>query len=282
MVIGAGHRRPKRTVFFISDRTGITVEMLGNSLLTQFDEFDFERVTLPFVDTPERVADAVRVVNETAHAEGHRPIVISSIVDEAMSEIVRREVDALTLDLFQVFIQPLEGELRTKSSHAAGRSHGIVNSHGYFARMEAIAFAQAHDDGASTRELDKAQVVLVGVSRCGKTPTSLYLALQFGIRAANFPLTPEDFAARRLPASIVPFRGKLFGLTIQPQRLHEIREERRPHSKYAAVDHCRHEVREAEALMIRENIPMLDTTTKSIEEIATTILHRAKLQRHIY
>src|SRR6185436_13330485 len=147
---------------------------------------------------------------------------------------------------------------------------------------EAINYTQAYDDGAATRDLDKAQVILIGVSRCGKTPTSLYLALQFGIRVANFPLTPDDFADHRLPASVLPYRGKLFGLTIQPERLRDIREERRPGSKYATLDNCRYEVREAEALMTRENIPNLDTTTKSIEEIATTILHRAKLERHIY
>jgi regulator of PEP synthase PpsR (kinase-PPPase family) len=272
----------RRTVFFLSDRTGITAEMLGNSLLTQFDEIAFQRVTIPFVDSAERIAEAIRQVNDTAEREGRRPIVISSVVDEVMSEMIRREANALTLDLFQVFIQPLEAELGAKSSHTAGRSHGIANSHVYFARMEAINFTQAHDDGATTRELGKAQVILVGVSRCGKTPTSLYLALQFGIRAANFPLTPDDFSDRRLPASVMPFRDKLFGLTIQPERLREIREERRPGSKYAALDNCRYEAREAEALMVRENIPMLDTTTKSIEEIATTILHRAKLERHIY
>jgi regulator of PEP synthase PpsR (kinase-PPPase family) len=272
----------RRTVFFLSDRTGITAEMLGNSLLTQFDEIAFQRVTIPFVDSAERIAEAIRQVNETAEREGRRPIVISSVVDEAMSETIRREAHALTLDLFQAFIQPLEGEFGAKSSHTAGRSHGIANSHVYFARMEAINFTQAHDDGATTRELGKAQVILVGVSRCGKTPTSLYLALQFGIRAANFPLTPDDFSDHKLPASVLPFRDKLFGLTIQPERLREIREERRPGSKYAALDNCRYEVREAEALMVRENIPMLDTTTKSIEEIATTILHRAKLERHIY
>ncbi|MFO1396536.1 MAG: pyruvate, water dikinase regulatory protein [Burkholderiales bacterium] len=272
----------QRTVFFISDRTGITAEMLGNSLLTQFEDFQFHRVTIPFVDTPERVQEAIRQVNETGEREGRRPLVISSVVDEAHSETIRREVNALTLDFFQVFIQPLEAELAAKSSHAAGRSHGIANSHEYFARMDAINFTQAHDDGATTRDLAKAQVILVGVSRCGKTPTSLYLALQFGIRAANFPLTPDDFADRRLPASVMPFRDKLFGLTIQPERLREIREERRPGSKYAALDNCRAEVREAEAMMTREGITMVDTTTKSIEEIATTILHRAKLQRHIY
>ena len=274
--------RAQRTVFFISDRTGITAEMLGNSLLTQFEEFQFRRVTIPFVDTTEAVADAIRQVNATAEAEGRRPIVVSSVVDEQMSEMIRRDAQALTLDLFQIFIQPLESELGAKSSHAAGRSHGISNSHEYFARMEAINFTQTHDDGAATRGLGKAQVILVGVSRCGKTPTSLYLALQFGIRVANFPLTPDDFASHALPASVLPHKARLFGLTIQPERLHEIREERRPRSKYAALESCRYEVREAEHLMVREGIPMLDTTSKSIEEIATTVLHRAKLARHVY
>jgi len=272
----------RRTVFFISDRTGITAEMLGNSLLTQFEDIVFHRVTIPFVDSMEKVADAVRQVNATGEAEGCRPIVVSSVVDELMSEAIRRDAQAMTLDMFQIFIQPLEAELGIKSSHAAGRSHGIADSHQYFARMEAINFTQAYDDGAATRDLDKAQLVLVGVSRCGKTPTSLYLALQFGIRAANFPLTPDDFVDRRLPASVLPFRERLFGLTIQPERLREIREERRPGSRYAQLDNCRHEVREAEHLMHQHGIPMLDTTSKSIEELATTILRRAKLQRHIY
>ena len=272
----------RRTVFFISDRTGITAEMLGNSLLTQFDEFQFHRITIPFVDSPEKAAEALRQDNATAAAEERRPIVVSSLVDEVMSEQIRREANALTLDLFQVFIAPLEAELGAKSSHAAGRSHGIANSHEYFARMEAINFTQAHDDGIVTRDLEKAQVILLGVSRCGKTPTSLYLALQFGVRAANFPLTPDDFADRRLPASIVPFRDRFFGLTIMPERLREIREERRPGSKYATLENCRFEVKEAEHLMQQHGIPMLDTTSKSIEEIATTVLHRAKLARHVY
>ncbi|MGC1816555.1 MAG: pyruvate, water dikinase regulatory protein [Casimicrobiaceae bacterium] len=271
-----------RTVFFISDRTGITAEMLGSSLLTQFEDIRFRRVTIPFVDSVEKVAEAVRQVNATAAAEGKRPIVVSSVVDEAMSEMIRRDAEALTLDMFQIFIQPLEAELGAKSSHAAGRSHGVANSHEYFARMEAINFTQSHDDGAVTRDLDKAQVILVGVSRCGKTPTSLYLALQFGVRAANFPLTPDDFADRRLPASVMPHRERLFGLTIQAERLRDIREERRPGSRYATIENCRHEIREAEHLMQQYAIPMLDTTSKSIEEIATTVLHRAKLSRHAY
>ncbi len=272
----------RRTVFFVSDRTGITAEMLGNSLLTQFEDFQFERQTIPFVDSPEKAAAAIAQINETAVREGKRPIVFSSVVDEAMAKEIESKVNAQTLDLFQIFIAPLEAELNAKSSHAAGRSHGIANSHEYFARMEAINFSQTHDDGAATRDLAKAQVILVGVSRCGKTPTSLYLALQFGVRAANFPLTPDDFADRRLPGSLLPWRDRLFGLTINPDRLHQIRSERRPNSKYASLENCRYEVRECEELLDREGIPMLDTTAKSIEEIATTIVHSAKLQRYVF
>ncbi|HTS22200.1 MAG TPA: pyruvate, water dikinase regulatory protein [Casimicrobiaceae bacterium] len=271
----------RRTVFFVSDRTGITAEMLGNSLLSQFETFDFQRRTIPFVDTPEKIAEVVRRIDATGAADGKRPLVFSSIVDEAMSAQLG-QVNALFLDLFQVFIAPLEGELSAKSSHAAGRSHGIANIHEYFARIEAINFAQAHDDGATTRDLSKAQVILVGVSRCGKTPTTLYLALQFGVLAANFPLTPDDFADGELPASVRPYRDKLFGLTIDPERLQQIRQARRPNSKYASLDNCRYEVREAEALMQRERISSIDTTSRSIEEIATTILHRGGLQRHIF
>ena len=278
----AGDRKPAhRTVFFVSDRTGITAEMLGNSLLSQFEQIEFKRRTIPFVDKPERIAEVVGIINETAAAEKQRPVVFSSIVDETMSAQLGL-ANALFLDLFQVFIAPLEAELDAKSSHAAGRSHGIANPMEYFARMEAINFAQAHDDGAATRDLVKAQVILIGVSRCGKTPTTLYLALQFGILTGNYPLTPDDFADRKLPGSILPYRDRLFGLTINPERLQQIRQARRPNSKYAALENCRYEVREAEQLMQRERIPTIDTTARSIEEIATTILHRAGLQRHIF
>jgi regulator of PEP synthase PpsR (kinase-PPPase family) len=271
----------RRTVFFVSDRTGITAEMLGNSLLSQFEAIDFQRRTIPFVDTPEKIAEVVRTIDGVGAETGTRPLVFSSIVDEAMSAQLGK-ADALFLDLFQVFIAPLEAELAAKSSHAAGRSHGIANSHDYFARMEAINFAQTHDDGAATRDLGKAQVILVGVSRCGKTPTTLYLALQFAVLAANFPLTPDDFVEHKLPDSVLPYRDRLFGLTIDPERLQQIRQARRPGSRYAALDNCRYEVREAEQLMQRERIATIDTTSRSIEEIATTILHRAGLQRHTF
>lgn len=271
----------KRTVFFISDRTGITVEMLGNSLLTQFDGIEFERTTLPFVDSSEKIEQAFEQIEAAAVRNGTRPLVLSSIVDDAMNDRLRR-ADALFLDFFHVFIAPLEAELNVRSAHAAGRSHGIGNSSQYLARIEAVNYSLAHDDGQTTKDLANAQVILVGVSRSGKTPTALYLALQFGVRAANFPLTPDDFADGVLPKSLHPYRNKLYGLTIKPERLHQIRSERRRGSVYASVPNCEYEVREAEQLMRREGIATLDTTSRSIEEISTTIMQHAKLVRHIY
>ena len=271
----------KRTVFFISDRTGITVEMLGNSLLTQFDGIEFERITLPFIDSVEKIEQAVDQIVQAAERNGTRPLVLSSIVDDTMNDRLRK-ADALVLDFFHVFIAPLEAELNVRSAHAAGRSHGIANSSQYLARIEAVNYSLAHDDGQTTKDLANAQVILVGVSRSGKTPTALYLALQFGVRAATFPLTPDDFADSVLPQSLHPYRNKLYGLTIRPERLHQIRSERRRGSVYASVPNCEYEVREAEQLMRREGIATLDTTSRSIEEISTTIMQHAKLVRHIY
>jgi regulator of PEP synthase PpsR (kinase-PPPase family) len=269
-----------RTAFFVSDRTGITAEMLGHSLLTQFDQVSFTEITLPFVDSPEKVRDAVIQINQAAARDGVRPLVFSTLVDPTLSTGIQ-QANGKYIDCFQVFIAPMEAELGIQSSHTVGRSHSVRNN-SYFSRIEAVNFAMSHDDGQTTRELGQADVILVGVSRCGKTPTCLYMALQFGIRAANYPLIPEDFAAKRLPSAVAAHRGKLFGLTIRADRLQRIRNERRPGSKYASLENCEYEIREAEQLMRQENISVLDTTTRSIEELATTILQKASLQRHVF
>ncbi|MCL2871686.1 MAG: kinase/pyrophosphorylase [Betaproteobacteria bacterium] len=270
----------RRSVFFVSDGTGITVEILGNSLLTQFEGTLFRRITLPFIHNRKALQHAIDQINRAVKEEQQKPIVFLSIINDEMNRELCEKTHALTLDFFQAFISPLEQELGVKSTHAAGRSHSV--NYDYFRRMEAINFAQMHDDGAATRDLSHAEVILIGVSRCGKTPTSLYLALQFGIRAANFPLTPDDFADHKLPDSLQSLRHKLFGLTIDPKRLSQIRQERRADSHYASLENCRQEIRNAETLMEQEKIPILDTTAKSIEEIATTIIHEAKLSRHLY
>ena len=271
----------RRTVFFVSDGTGITAQILGHSLLTQFEGVDFNQVTLPFVDSAERAEECLaRIEAESASSNG-QPIVFSTLVNQDVRQIVRR-ANALFLDFFETFIDPLEAGLGVKSSHTIGRSHSAMDKKEYQQRIEAINFAMAHDDGASHRELGQADLVLIGVSRSGKTPTSLYLALQFGVKAANYPLIPEDFHRMTLPEALRTHKGRLYGLTIAPERLHEIRQERRPDSRYAELDNCRYEVEEAENLMRREGIRSINTTSKSIEEIATTILRELRIQRQVY
>jgi [pyruvate, water dikinase]-phosphate phosphotransferase / [pyruvate, water dikinase] kinase len=273
---------PIRTVFFISDGTGITAETLGHSLLAQFPDARFRQVRIPFVDDLDKALDCARQIREAASADGVRPIVFSTLVNpDPVSGL--REVDALFVDLFEQFINPLEAELGQRSTHTVGRFHGIAESSDYKARIEAINFAMAHDDGVSSDgELADADVILVGVSRSGKTPTSLYLAVQFGVKAANYPLIPEDFERNKLPGELHRYRNKLFGLTISPERLAQIRQERRPNSRYASVENCRYEIDAAHKLMRRENIQWLDSTTKSIEEISATILQAVRLNRPAY
>lgn len=268
------------TVFFVSDGTGITAETFGHAVLSQFD-MRFRQVRLPFIDTLDKARDAARKINETFVHDGQRPIVFSTLVKPDLSAVIRT-ASGMHMDLIQTFVAPLEQELGVKSTHTIGRSHNIVDSQEYKARIEAINFSLAHDDGQSHKNLASADVILVGVSRSGKTPTSLYLAMQYGIKAANYPLIPDDFERGRLPSSLPQFREKIFGLSITPERLSEIRHERRAGSKYASIENCRYEVNEAELMMKREGIRWLSSTTKSIEEIATTILQEIKPDRRDY
>jgi regulator of PEP synthase PpsR (kinase-PPPase family) len=268
-------------VFFVSDGTGITAETLGHSVMTQFESLRYRQLRMPFVDSAEKAREAVQRVAEAGRRDGQRPIVFSTLVNPAVNAELKA-ADALLLDLFESFVEPLEIELGMKSSHSIGRSHNISDSEEYKARIEAINFTLAHDDGQSSKGLQQADVILVGVSRSGKTPTSLYLAMQYGLKAANYPLIPEDFDRDALPSALPAHRAKLFGLSIAPERLAEVRHERRPNSRYAALDNCRHEVAAAERLMRREGIRWLSSTTKSIEEIAATIMQEVRLDRRSY
>ena len=272
---------PHRTVFFISDGTGITAETFGNAILAQF-EMKTRHVRLPFIDSADKAHQAVRQINHTAEVENVKPIVFTTLVNMEVLEVIRSGCKGMLLDMFGTFVNPLEVELGIKSHHRVGRFSDASKSKEYHDRIEAINFSLAHDDGQSNRDLDSAEVILVGVSRSGKTPTSLYLAMQHGMKAANYPLIPEDFERKQLPPALVPHRKKIFGLSIHPDRLSEIRSERRPNSKYASLENCRQEVADAEAMMRRSGIRWLSTTSKSIEEIATTILQEIKPDRLIY
>jgi regulator of PEP synthase PpsR (kinase-PPPase family) len=262
---------PQRTAFFVSDGTGITAETFGHSILSQFEGLRLRQVRLPFIDELTKAEDVVERINQQGIVDGSRPIVFSTLVNPRINAIVRT-ANAMFMDLIAAFVEPLEAEFGIKSTHTIGRFHSVAESETYKKRIEAIHFAMSHDDGQMHKDLDQSDVILVGVSRSGKTPTSLYLAVQHGVKAANYPLIPDDFDRGKLPAELYRYKSKLFGLTISPERLAEVRNERRPGSRYASLETCRTEVNQAEAMMRRESIPWLSSTTKSIEEIATTVM----------
>jgi regulator of PEP synthase PpsR (kinase-PPPase family) len=269
----------RRTVFFVSDQTGVTAETLGHSLMTQFEGLEFRPVTLPFVSSLDKAHEAVRRIDRAAEEEGLRPIVFSTLVQDELRDVVMG-ANGLFLDLFSAFVGPLERELNTRSTHRAGRAHGIADLAAYTTRINATNFALANDDG-SGGDYAHADVVLLGVSRVGKTPTCVYMALQYGVFAANYPLTEDDLEAGRLPARLGPYRSKLYGLTIRAERLQQIRTERRPASRYASQQQVQYELRAADALFARLGIPSLDTSESSIEEIASRILSTTGIERRL-
>ena len=270
-----------RTVCFVSDRTGITSETLGQALLAQFEGVETRTVTMPFVSTLEEARGVVERINAIARTEQARPIIFSTLVDDDVRALVK-EADGFFLDFFDAFLAPLESELEVRSAHITGRvTPGAAADPAHSARIDATNFALANDDGSGARDYRGADLILIGVSRTSKTPTSLYLALQYGIFTANYPLADEDLETGKLPKVLQPYVGKLYGLTIGVERLQRIREERRPGSRYASPRQVRYEVRTALSLFERQGIPHLDVSECNVEEIASRILDRMKLERRV-
>lgn len=265
----------RRAVFFVSDSTGITAEAIGRGVLAQFEEVEFVERTLPFVDDATKAAAASNDIRAAAEESGARAIVFCTFADDSLAKIVQ-ESGALTLDCLDAFTRQLELELKVQSAHRTGRLH---SSHGrdYQRRIDALNFTMNHDDGASVKNLARADIILIGVSRSGKTPTSLYLALNYGIFTANYPLVEEDLQSPQLPMPIRPYVNKLHALTINPRRLSALRQQRRPDSRYADIANCEKEVRAAELIFRENNITCLDVTRRSVEELASKILKEANL-----
>jgi regulator of PEP synthase PpsR (kinase-PPPase family) len=268
----------QRRVFFISDRTGITAETLGETLLTQFQEIEFTRTDIPFVTSPEKARMAVAQIEAAEKADGTAPLVFSTLTDPESQSIIATGTKHV-FDLFGTYIEPLERALGVDSSHSAGRMHGMSNTDVYQHRVDALNFTLDHDDGLRPKDLELADVVLVGVSRSGKTPTSLYLAMHFHLKAANYPLNDEDLEYGSLPETLEPVRDRIFGLSIKPEQLSRIRHGRRPNSRYSSMEQCVSEVHRAEAMYRDVDIPFVDTTSVSIEEIATNILQHFEFER---
>jgi [pyruvate, water dikinase]-phosphate phosphotransferase / [pyruvate, water dikinase] kinase len=270
-----------RTVCFVSDRTGITSETLGQALLAQFEGVETRTVTMPFVSTLQEARGVVERINAIARTEQARPIIFSTLVDDAIRAVVK-EADGFFLDFFDAFLAPLESELEVRSAHVTGHAApGAAADPAHSARIDATNFALSNDDGSGARDYRSADLILIGVSRTSKTPTSLYLALQYGVFTANYPLTDEDLETGKLPKVLQPYVSKLYGLTIDAERLQLIRQERRPGSRYASPQQVRYEVRTALSLFERQSIPYLDVSECNVEEIASRILSRMNLERRV-
>jgi regulator of PEP synthase PpsR (kinase-PPPase family) len=270
----------RRTVFFISDGTAITTETVGHSLLTQFPGITFRQYRIPFVDNPEKARDAVARIDRACAEDGAPAIVFISIIDDRTRSVFSGS-RGITLDLFADFLNTLENALEVGRQSSVGRAHGVANSDRYEDRIEATNYALTHDDGVSL-SYSNADLILVGISRTGKTPTCLYMALHFGVKAANYPLTDNDLQQQRLPAHLRPHRAKTVGLMIDADRLAQIRETRRPSSRYASLKQCHWEVDAAESLLRAEGIEVFPTTHSSIEEIASRIRVHLGMQREMY
>ena len=270
----------KRFVFIISDGTGITAESLAHSLMTQFENIEFEKETIPYLDSMEKAEGLNARINQCVEKTGIKPLIFMTMINPGINAYITQS-KACVFDLFSTFLAPLEQELNAKSSYTVGKTHGVADIELYNHRIDAVNYTLDHDDGIKTRDYDKADIILIGVSRCGKTPSCLYMALQFGILAANYPFTDDELSHFRLPEILLPYKNKLFGLTIDPQRLQHIRTERRPNSQYASAEQCRIEISEVEAMYKKENIPYLNSTRYSIEEISTKIMTATGLHRKI-
>lgn len=268
----------KRNAFIISDRTGITAEALGHSLLSQFPDVEFNTEVLPFVDSREQAQKAVELVNAAVGESGEKPIVFATLVDNEIRKVIA-ECNCEFFDLFDTFVNPLEEVLQTQSSHKIGLSHRMVNAKGYVTRIGAMNFALETDDGVATTSYHRAQIIIVGVSRSGKTPTCLYLALQYGVYAANYPLTDSELEKNRLPDVLEEHKDKLFGLTIDPFRLQQVRQERYNRDSYASSRQCQYEIAQAEAIYRKAKIKYLNSTQMSVEELGAKIMQIGGLRR---
>ena len=276
----SGSKQFKRSVFFVSDGTAITAETLGHSLLAQFPNVDFDIHIIPYISSEEAATNVVAEINLRAQQDGQKPLVFDTLVDPYVRDIINT-ANAINLDVFEGLISKLSEELGTPPTTLVGQTHAVTDSESYKARIDAVHFAIDNDDGARTRHYDKADLILIGVSRSGKTPTSIYLSLQFGIRVANYPLTEEDLDDNRLPAVLRAHKQKLFGLMIDAERLVAIRSERKANSRYASFSQCQMELRAIEGIYISEGIKYLNVSEMSIEEISTRVLQMTGLTRRI-
>jgi len=257
-------------VFFLSDSTGISAETMGNALLIQFPQLHFERRLIPFITTAEEARRVVAILDEAADGPV-TPIAFTTAATDEIREVLLTSRCPM-IDFFELHISRVEAVLGVPAARVTAQLHGVGDVQRYNARMAAIEYSIEHDDGQSLRALDRADVILIAPSRCGKTPTTMYLALQHGLFVANYPLVEEDLESSDLPRPIRALKDRCIGMLATPGRLCEVRQQRRPKSRYASLEQCTYELRRAEAMYAANRVPVINSTTRSVEEMSTLIV----------
>lgn len=266
----------KRTVYFVSESTGITAETLGKSLLSQFPHIEFTYHQRSFINSQSKAQSLVDEINQESSLHSYRPLVFATMPEASLNKVIN-EADCHYYEIFESFLDQIGHDLHTEPTRESGLSHGLVNEKNYDARIDALNFTLKHDDAMVLKTLGDSDVIIIGVSRSGKTPTSLYLALKFGIKAANYPITDDDFDRNELPQVLLDNRDKLFSTSIKAKRLHQIREKRRPNSQYSSLETCKSEIKKAQILYDKYDMTPMDVTTRSIEELAAQIVRKLRL-----
>ncbi|MBN2293271.1 MAG: kinase/pyrophosphorylase [Pirellulales bacterium] len=262
------------TVYVISGGTGETAERVARSALAQFEDAPIKLVRRGEIRTAEQVRD---IVQQAAQSES---IILHTFVSDELRHVMLTEArlhDVDALDVLGSVLDRFSLRLNLAPLERPGRSSQLADARSR--EIEAVDFAFRHDDGQRVKELDKAEVVLVGVSRAMKTPTTLYLAYR-GWFAANVPLIPQVSPPSALLACP---SERVFCLVMNPGRLRELRQTRAtqtaiPMEPYASPKHISQELQYCERLCLENSWRTIDVTGKSVEEVAREII--ALLPKH--
>lgn len=267
-----------KDVYFLSGSTGILAEDLGKALLCQFPEISFNEEKIPFIRTEEDAWKAREHILK--RSSGRHPLVFSTIMNPELIGIL----DAPEIEFFNIcdtYLNRLAELLEAEPLRESGFSRHLDDTT-MAKRVSAIQYCIAHDDGSLTRDYDEAEVILLGVSRSGKTPVSVYLATQMGIKTANYPLVCEDLNAYRLPMDIIRNKKRVVGLSTTPEILHHIREKRYKDSSYAKLATCVKELSQAHQIFLNYQIPVIMSDGRSIEETATQVAQTLAVNRTVH
>ena len=258
-------------IYLISDSTGETLDRVFLAIKAQFKNIEYDVKSYFFTRTENQVSKIMDEAKKNDNA-----IILYTIVDTSLAKFLANKGDEKKIPCFSVLgnlIMNFSKLLNQKASHVPSGQHALNDE--YYERIEAIQFTMAHDDGNLVEDIDKADLILLGVSRTSKTPTSIYLANK-GYKTLNIPLVNDQSIPESLKKN--PKLSCVVGLTTEPQRLVDIRKNRmnalkeKENTNYTNISKIEKEINESKKTFIKYKWPTIDVTRKSVEETAASII----------